>query len=51
VHTGGPLVHLPIYFEVESATKKFKRYITPGINQIPAELIQAGGNTPQSTTY
>jgi hypothetical protein len=31
------------HFEVETAIAKFKRYKLPGSDQIPAELIQAGG--------
>jgi hypothetical protein len=32
-------------FEVEIATAKLKRYKSPGIDEIPAELIQAEGET------
>jgi hypothetical protein len=32
-------------FEVEIATEKFKRYKSPGTDQILAELIQAGCET------
>jgi hypothetical protein len=45
IHTAEPLVPEPSSFEVEIATEKLKRYKSPGIDQIPAELIQAGGNT------
>jgi hypothetical protein len=34
---------MPSPFEVEIAVSKLKRYKPPGISQIPAELIQAGG--------
>jgi hypothetical protein len=34
-----------LLFAVVSAIEKLKRYKSPGIDQIPAELIQAGGNT------
>jgi hypothetical protein len=34
----------PSAFEVEMAIEKFKRYKSPGIDQIPAELIKAGGS-------
>jgi hypothetical protein len=37
------LVPYPSPFEVEIAIAKFKRYKSPGSNEIPAELIQAGG--------
>lgn len=30
------------------ATEKFKRYRSPGIDQIPEELIQAGSRTVSS---
>ena len=32
----------PRAFEVEMAIEKFKRYKSPGIDQIPAELIKGG---------
>jgi hypothetical protein len=32
-------------FEVEIAIAKLKSYKSPGSDQIPAELIQAGGET------
>jgi tRNA A58 N-methylase Trm61 len=31
-------------FEFEMAIEKLKRYKSPGIDQIPAELIKAGGS-------
>jgi hypothetical protein len=39
-----PLVPEPSAFEVEMATEKLKRHKSPGIDQIPAELIKAGGS-------
>jgi hypothetical protein len=51
IHTAEPLLRDPSCFEVEIAIKKLKThththiYISPGIEQILAELIQAGGNT------
>jgi hypothetical protein len=42
-HTAEPLVPDPSPFEVEVAIAKLKRYKSPGSDQIPAELIQAGG--------
>jgi hypothetical protein len=39
----------PSSFEVEIAIKKVKRYISPGINQVPAEFIQAEGCVLRST--
>jgi hypothetical protein len=43
IHTAKPLVTEPSAFEVEMAIEKLKRHKSPGIDQIPAELIKAGG--------
>jgi hypothetical protein len=43
VHTTEPLVPGPSRLEVEIAIPKLKKYKSPGSDQIPAELIQAGG--------
>jgi hypothetical protein len=43
VHTAEPLVPGPSRLEVEIAVAKMKKYKSPGSDQIPAELIQAGG--------
>jgi hypothetical protein len=43
VHTAEPLVPGPSRLEVEIAIAKLKKYKSPGSDQIPAELIQAGG--------
>ena len=43
IHTAEPLVHEPSDFEVELAIEKLKSHKSPGIDQIPAELIKAGG--------
>jgi hypothetical protein len=43
VHTAEPLVPGPRRFKVEIAIAKLKKYKSPGSDQIPAELIQAGG--------
>jgi hypothetical protein len=43
VHTSEPLVPGPNRLEVEIAIAKLKKYKSPGSVQIPAELIQAGG--------
>jgi hypothetical protein len=43
VHTAEPLVPGPSRLEVEIAIGKLKKYKSPGSDQIPAELIQAGG--------
>jgi hypothetical protein len=43
VQTAEPLVPGPSRLVVEIAIAKLKRYKSPGSDQIPAELIQAGG--------
>ena len=45
MHTSEPLVPEPSAFEVETGIEKLKRRISPGIDQIPVELIKAGGRT------
>ena len=45
IHTVEPLVLEPSAFEVELAIEKPKNYKSPRIDQIPAELIKAGGST------
>jgi hypothetical protein len=44
IHTAEPLVPEPSVFEVEMAIEKLKRYKSPGIDQIPADLIKAGSS-------
>jgi hypothetical protein len=41
----------PSISEVEVAIGKLKRYKSPGMDQIPAELIQAGGETLRSEIH
>ena len=48
VHTAEPLVPEPSAFEVDLAIKKLTRHKSPSIDQIPAELIKAGGRTIRS---
>jgi hypothetical protein len=43
VHTAEPLVPGPSRLEVKIAITKLKKYKSQGSDQIPAELIQAGG--------
>jgi hypothetical protein len=43
VHAAEPLVPGPSRLEVEIAIAKLENYKSPGSDQIPAELIQAGG--------
>jgi hypothetical protein len=49
VHTAEPLVPGPSHLEVKIAIAKLKKYKSPGSDQIPAQLIQAGGATLLST--
>ena len=44
-HTAEPLVPEPSAFEVDLAIEKLKSHESPGIDQIPAELIKEGGRT------
>jgi len=45
IHTAEPLVPEPSASEFELAIDKLKSQKSPGIDQIPAELITAGGRT------
>jgi hypothetical protein len=45
MHTAEPLVPERSAFDVELAIEKLKSHKSPGIDQIPAELIKAGGKT------
>jgi hypothetical protein len=45
IHTAEPLVPCPRHLEVEISIAKLKKYKSPGSDQIPAELIQAGVET------
>jgi hypothetical protein len=51
IHTAEPLLPEPSSSEVEIAIEKLKRYESPGMDQIPAELIQARGNTLRSEIH
>jgi hypothetical protein len=50
IHTAEPLVPEPSLVEVEIAVGKSKSYKSPGTDQIPAELIKAGGEILYSGT-
>jgi hypothetical protein len=50
-NTPEPFVRDPSPFEAEIAIAMLKRYNSPGSDQIPAELIQAGGETSQSEIH
>ena len=51
IQTAEPLVPKPSAFEAEMAIEKLKRNISPGIDQIPAELIKAGRRTIHSEIH
>jgi len=45
IQTAEPVVPEPSAFEFELAIEKLKRHKSPGIDQIPEELIKTGGRT------
>jgi hypothetical protein len=45
IHTAELLVPEPSVSEIEVAIDNLKSHKSPGIDQIPAELIKAGGRT------
>ena len=45
IHTTEPLIPEPSASEFELAIEKLKSHKSPGIDQIPAELVKAGGKT------
>jgi hypothetical protein len=51
IHTAEPLVPDLSPFEVEVAIAKLKRYKLSGSDEIPAELIQAGGEILRSEIH
>jgi hypothetical protein len=51
IHTAEPLVPEPSLIEVEITIWKLKSYKSPGTDQIPAELIKAGGETLNSEIH
>jgi hypothetical protein len=51
IHAAEPLVPDPSRFEVEIAIANFKRHKSPSTDQIPAELIQAAGETLRSEDH
>jgi hypothetical protein len=51
IHTAEPLVPEPSLVEVEIAIAKMKSYKSPGTDNIPAELIKAGGETLYSAIH
>jgi hypothetical protein len=51
INIAEPLVPESSSSQVEIAIQKLKRYKSPGTDQNPAELIQAGGNTLRSESH
>ena len=51
IHTAESLLHEPSAFEVEVTTEKLKRCQSPGIDQILAEMVKAGGGTIHSNIH
>jgi hypothetical protein len=51
IHTAEPLVPKPTAFEVEMAIEELKRHKSSSIDQIPAEMIKAGGRTIHSEIH
>jgi hypothetical protein len=51
MHTAEPLVPGLSHLEVEISIEKLKKHKSPGSDQIPAELYQAGGETLVSVIY
>jgi hypothetical protein len=51
LHTAEPLVPGHSHLEVEISIEKLKNYKSPGSNQIPAELYQAGGEILMSVIH
>jgi hypothetical protein len=51
IQTPEPFVPEPSISEVEVAVGKLKSYKLPGADHIPAELIQAGGETLHSKIH
>ena len=50
-HTAEPLVPEPSAFEVDLAIEKHKSHKSPGIDQIPAELIKEAGRPIRYQIY
>jgi hypothetical protein len=50
VQKAEPLVPKPSVFDVEMTIEMLKRHESPGIYQIPTELIKAGGGAIRSQT-
>jgi hypothetical protein len=51
IHTAEPSLPEPSTFEIEIPIVELKRCKTPGSDQIPVELIEAGSETLQSEIH
>jgi hypothetical protein len=51
MHTAETFVPEPYASETEAAIGKLKRYKSPGVDQIPAKLFQAGWETLRSEIH
>jgi hypothetical protein len=51
IHTAAPLIPDLSPFDVEIVISNLRKYKSPGSDQIPTELIQAGGETLRSDTH
>jgi hypothetical protein len=51
MHTAEPFVPEPSASEFEVAIGKLERYKSPDVDQMPVELIQAGGETLRSEIH
>jgi len=43
IHTAEPLIPEPSVIEMEMSVNRLKNFKSPGIDNIPAELIKSGG--------
>jgi hypothetical protein len=51
IHTTEPLVLEPSAFQFEMGIENLKRHKSPGIDEIPAELLKAGSRTIRSEIH
>jgi hypothetical protein len=51
IHTTEPVVPDPSAFEFEMGVEKLIRHKSPGMDQIPAELIKSDGRTIRSEIH
>jgi len=51
IHTAETLETEPRVFDFQTTIQKLNRYKSPGIHQIPTELLKAGGTTVRSQIH